>query len=258
MNIKAKVRYDGSGFAGWQVQPGLRTVQGELERVLSTIASQPIGVRGAGRTDAGVHALGQVCNFEWPREPDTERLRRSVSGMLSPDLRAESIEVAPDDFDARYSATAKRYAYAFSLSKFPDPFTARYAWLVPWRVDMQLLADLAGRITGRRDFAGFQCSGASSTTTVRTLYSANLMQGGFAGPVDAEGLWRLEFRGDGFLYKMVRNLVGTLIDVARGLLPSSALDERLNSLGPYRGYTAPGHGLALMEVEYGPQGQATA
>ena len=250
MNIKATVRYDGSGFAGWQVQPGLRTVQGELERVLSIIASQPISVRGAGRTDAGVHALGQVCSFQWPLESDTDRLRRSISGMLSPDLRAESVEVVPDEFDARFSATAKRYAYAFSLSKFPDPFTARYAWLVPWRVDLQLLAELAGQITGRRDFAGFQCAGASATTTVRTLYSVELIEGGFAGPVDAKCLWRLEFRGDAFLYKMVRNLTGAMIDIARGLLPAAALDERLNSPGPYRGHTAPAHGLALMEVEY--------
>ncbi|MCX5769892.1 MAG: tRNA pseudouridine(38-40) synthase TruA [Candidatus Hydrogenedentes bacterium] len=250
MNIKAKVRYDGSGFAGWQVQPGLRTVQGELERVLSTIASQPVRVRAAGRTDAGVHALGQVCNFQWPQEPDTERLRRSISGMLSPDLRAESVEVVPDEFDARFSATAKRYAYAFSLSKFPDPFTARYAWLVPWRIDLHLLTELAGRITGRRDFAGFQCAGASSATTVRTLHSVALIEGGFAGPVDAAGLWRLEFRGDAFLYKMVRNLAGTMIDIARGQLAASVLDERLGSPGPYRGHTAPAHGLALMEVEY--------
>jgi len=250
VNIKATVRYDGSGFAGWQVQPGLRTVQGELERVLSTIASRAISVRGAGRTDAGAHALGQVCNFQWPLEPDTEKLRRSISGMLSPDLRAESVEVAPDDFDARFSATGKRYAYAFSFAKFPDPFTARYAWLVPWPVDLQRLAELAGHITGRRDFAGFQCAGASSATTVRTLHSVELIEGGFAGPVDAEGLWRLEFRGDAFLYKMVRNLTGTLIDIARGLLPASTLDERLTSPGPYRGYTAPAHGLVLMAVEY--------
>lgn len=250
MNIKATVRYDGSGFAGWQVQPRLRTVQGELERVLSTIASQPVRVRAAGRTDAGVHALGQVCNFQWPHEPDTDRLRRSISGMLSPDLRAESVEVVPDEFDARFSATGKRYAYAFSLAKFPDPFTARYAWLVPWRVDLQRLAELARQITGRRDFAGFQCAGASSPTTVRTLHSVDLLEGGFAGPVDAAGLWRLEFRGDAFLYKMVRNLAGTMIDIARGQLPASVLDDRLNSPGPYRGHTAPAHGLALMEVHY--------
>jgi tRNA pseudouridine38-40 synthase len=170
--------------------------------------------------------------------------------MLSPDLRAESVEVVPDEFDARFSATGKRYAYAFSLAKFPDPFTARYAWLVPWSVDLEQLGVLAKRIAGRRDFAGFQCAGASAKETVRTLHSVDLLPGGFAGPVDAAGLWRLEFRGDGFLYKMVRNLTGTLIDVARGLLPASALDERLNSPGPYRGYTAPPHGLALMEVEY--------
>lgn len=251
MNIKAVVRYDGARFAGWQVQPGRKTVQGELERVLSTIAGETIKVRGSGRTDAGVHALAQVCNFRWPNQPDAARLQRSVSGMLAPGLRVESVEIVSDDFDARFSATAKRYAYAFCLAKFADPFAAPYAWLVPWQLDLDMLAQLAKSIEGRHDFAGFQCSGATVKTTVRTLFSVKLLEGGFAGPADAKGLWRLEFRGDGFLYKMVRNITGTLIDIARGNLPEGALETRLDSPGPYQGYTAPPHGLALVDVEYG-------
>lgn len=249
-NLKARVRYDGGGFAGWQVQPGLRTVQGELEGALARVASQPVAVRGAGRTDSGVHALGQVCNFRWPLEADTERLRRAVSGMLSPDLRVESIEVVGDDFDARFSAKAKRYAYTFSLSRFSDPFSARYAWAIPWEVDLGLIEELALGLAGRRDFAGYACAGSGTKSTVRTLFSVELKAGGVVGPVDAGELWRIEFRGEGFLYKMVRNIAGTLIDIARGQLPRSTLDERLNAPGPFRGYTAPARGLTLIEVEY--------
>jgi len=251
MNIKAVVRYDGSRFSGWQVQPGRKTVQGELERVLSTVAGETVKVRGSGRTDAGVHALAQVCNFQWPRALDAGRLQRSVCGMLGPDLRVESVEAVPEDFDARFSATAKRYAYAFCLARFADPFVAPYAWLVPWRVDLDLLAERAENLEGRHDFAGFQCSGASVKTTERTLFSVRLLEGGFAGPADAKGLWRLEFYGDGFLYKMVRNITGTLIDIARGNLTRETLQKRLGSGGPYKGYTAPAHGLALVAVEYG-------
>lgn len=250
VNLKMKVRYDGGGFAGWQVQPGLRTVQGELERALARIASQPVAVRGAGRTDSGVHALGQVCNFLWPLEADAERIGRAISGMLSPDLRVESIEEVEAAFDSRFSAKAKRYAYAFSLSRFSDPFSARYAWQTPWPVDLELLERLARELTGRRDFAGYACAGSGTKSTTRTLFSVDLKPGGVTGPIDASGLWRIEFRGDGFLYKMVRNISGTLIDIARGQLPQSTLFERLNAAGPFRGHTAPARGLTLIEVEY--------
>jgi tRNA pseudouridine38-40 synthase len=249
-NLKAIVRYDGTNFDGWQVQPGRRTVQGVIEEALSRMASQPVRIHGAGRTDAGVHALGQVFSCRWPGEADPERLRRALSGMLGPEVRVERVEVVGPDFHARKSAVGKRYAYAFSLGREADPFSARYAWCVPWAVDLERLAELARRVEGEHDFAGFCGSGSAVKTTVRRVHSARLERGGFAGPRDAEGLWRLEFHGNGFLYKMVRNVTGTLMDIARGRVPESRLEEILGSPGPYHGHTAPGHGLALVEVEY--------
>ncbi|MBI5091171.1 MAG: tRNA pseudouridine(38-40) synthase TruA [Candidatus Hydrogenedentes bacterium] len=248
--LKAIVRYDGVNFAGWQVQPDTRTVQGELESALSRIASRPIHVHGAGRTDAGVHALAQVASFDWPDGLPCERLRRSLSRMLSPDLRVDALHEARPGFHARKSATGKRYAYTLSLAHEPDPFTARYAWRVPIDLDLSLVERLAQRLIGTHDFAGFQAGGAGAHTTTRTVHAITLHEGGIIGPVDARGLWRLEFFGAGFLYKMIRNITGTLVDIARGAIPESALDERLASPGPFLGRTAPAHGLVLVEVLY--------
>lgn len=249
-NLKATVRYDGAGFRGWQVQPGMRTVQGELERALSRIARRHVRIIGAGRTDAGVHALAQVFSFTWPVPPAPGALRNSLSRMLGPEIRVERIEPVPRDFHARRSAVAKRYAYALLLARDPDPFCARYAWSIPWDIDPDRLAQLGSRLTGEHDFAGFQCAGASVKTTVRTLYSLDIHRGGLVGACDTEGLWRIEFRANGFLYKMARNITGVLVDVARGQLPEARLGELLASPGPFRGHTAPPHGLFLVEVVY--------
>jgi len=248
--LKATVRYDGSRFAGWQVQPNQRTVQGVLENALSQIVSRAVHIDGAGRTDAGVHALGQVFSFRWSGRASADRLRRSLSKMLGPEIRVESVEEAPSDFHACRSSVSKRYAYTISSSREPDPFSAPFAWCVPWDVDRAYVARLAQALVGTHDFAGFQGSGASVTTTVRTLYSATVLPGGVIGPIDGQGLWRVEFHGDGFLYKMVRNITGMLIEIARGKTPEKRLEELLQCPGPFRGHTAPPQGLALIEVLY--------
>lgn len=249
-NLKAIIRYDGATFAGWQIQAEDRTVQGEVERALSQIASVPIRILGAGRTDSGVHALAQVFSFRWPLSRPYDRLANALSGMLGPDILVTGVTPVPPNFHARYSAISKRYAYTLQLARRPDPFAARYAWCIPWRVDLDLLTSLGHALTGTHDFAGFQCAGASAKTTVRTLYSVEVLRGGVMAPLDAQDLWRIEFNGDGFLYKMVRNLTAVMVDIARGKLPQAYLQERLNAPGPFRGHTAPAHGLTLIEVEY--------
>lgn len=248
--IRAVARYVGTSFDGWQVQPGRRTVQGAIEAALSRIASAPVRIHGASRTDAGVHALGQVFSCVWPGSDDLRRLERSLCKMLAPEIRIERIEAAPPGFHARKSAHAKRYAYTLSLARHADPFSAAYAWHIPWEIDLDRLRGLLNRIEGTRDFAGFQCAGSEKEDTVRTLYAAVLHPGGVTGPSDARGLWRIEFHGSGFLYKMVRNLAATVVDIARGHLPESRLDALLASPGPYHGHTAPPHGLTLLEVIY--------
>lgn len=248
--VKAVVRYDGTDFAGWQVQPGQRTVQGVLEEALQTVAGEPVRVIGAGRTDAGVHALAQVFHCDWPGETPLDKLRRSLSQMLGPELRVESMEAGPDDFHAIASAASKHYAYVVCQSSEPDPFMARYAWTINHDVDRARVRELLQRVVGLHDFAGFCSSGSSVETTTRTIFSADVLDGPAAGPMDARDTWRIVFHGDGFLYKMVRNIVGTVIDIARGHLPESALDERLHAPMPYHGFTAPAKGLFLVEVEY--------
>lgn len=248
--VAATVRYVGTPFAGWQVQPNARTVQGEIERALSRIAGVAVRVHGAGRTDAGVHALGQVCSFAWRAGEDFDALRRSLSSMLGPDIQITALCERPQDFHARKSATGKTYAYSVSFAAEPDPFSAPYVWTLPRGVAPEALRALCGRFAGMRDFAGFQCSGAEKESTVRTLFRVELIEGAVFGPVDARDAYRIEFHGDGFLYKMVRNIVGTMTDVARGALPDMRIDELLASPGPYRGFTAPAHGLALLRVDY--------
>jgi len=253
--LKCVVRYDGTDFVGWQRQDNGPSVQQAIEEALETIACRPVPIQGAGRTDAGVHALGQVFSCEWPGPPPV-RLRRAVSRMLAPRIRIESVEPAPPGFNARFSAKSKRYAYAFDFSRDPDPFSARCAWHVPYRVDLDKIREGLAELPGTRDFAGFQSTGNQMKSTVRTLYSAELRAGGWCGPADAPNLMRIEFHGDGFLYKMVRNLCGTLIEIARGRFPVSFIADQLAAGGPFLGHCAPPQGLALAEVHY-PAGEDT-
>lgn len=247
--LKVTVRYDGTGFAGWQKQPHARTVQGELEAALSRIANQPVRIQGAGRTDAGVHALGQVFSCVWPGA-FPERLRRALCRMLEPEIQVTEVAETPPGFNARFDAVAKRYAYSLDLGRDPDPFAARFAWHVPQQVDLARLRVLVRRLEGVHDFAGFQSTGSAREHTRRTLYQAELLPGAVCGPFDRDGLWRLAFHGDGFLYHMVRNMAGTLIEIARGRFPEEFLDQCLASPGPFAGHCAPAHGLTMVAVEY--------
>lgn len=248
--LRGIVQYDGTDFAGWQAQQqGQRTVQGVLEAAFSQIAGQPVAVQGAGRTDSGVHALGQVISLEWPRTPPP-RLRHAVSRMLAPEVRISALEPAPPGFNARFSAKSKRYVYSLDLSREPHPLAARYAWNVHHDLDLDVIRRLLTSVVGRKDFAGFRSAGAQKSTTVRTIFSAELLPGAMIGPRETEDLWRIEFFGDGFLYRMVRNLTGTMVEVARGRFPEEFFHECLASAGPFLGHCAPAHGLVLVSVDY--------
>ncbi len=247
--LKCTVAYDGSHFNGWQRQRNQRTVQGEIENVLVKIAGQPVPIQCAGRTDSGVHAVGQVFSCIWPG-PFPKRLRHALSQILAPNIRVTSIEEVSPDFNARFSATGKRYWYTFEFSKEPTPFTASYAWHVPYKIDLELLNSILPRLIGRHDFVGFESTGSQMKTTVRTLHDLRFCPGGFLNVPEPHNLYRLEFYGDAFLYKMVRNISGTLIEIARGRFSPDIIDTFLQSKGPFKGYCAPAHGLVLFEVEY--------
>ncbi len=247
--LKCVVRYDGTDFAGWQRQDGQRTVQGALEEALSHIAATPVAIQGAGRTDAGVHALGQVFSCRWPGQPPV-RLAHAVSKMLGPAIRLESVETVQPEFSARFNARSKRYVYTIDFNRHPDPFLARYAWHVPYRVDLALVEQCLRLVEGKHDFAGFQSTGSQMKNTIRTLYEARLSRGGLFMPEDARGIYKIELFGDGFLYKMVRNLCGTFIEVARGRFTEAFITESLARGGPFLGLCAPARGLALAAVYY--------
>ncbi len=249
--LRAVIRYDGTDFAGWQVQPNAPTVQGELERALGQIAQAHVPVTGAGRTDAGVHALAQVCHFDWPAAMPPQRLRRAASSLLQPSIRVESIEPCASNFHARYDATSKRYGYTLCLANEPDPLAARYSWNVRPGLDVASMRASAQWLVGAHDYAGYGCMREDMGDTHRRVFAIELRDGPLIGPRGSHQFAHLVFHGDGFLYKMVRNMVGTLVDIARGHLPAETLHERLTGPGPYDGYTAPAHGLALMDVQYG-------
>jgi len=248
--LKGVVRYDGANFSGWQAQPDRRTVQGELEAALARIAQQPVRVQGAACTDAGVHAFGQAISFAWSGMTP-ERLRHAVSTMLAPEIQVQSLDPARPGFNARFDARGKRYSYTFDLGREPDPLSARYAWHVPHRLDLELLAELTPHLEGTLDFAGFQSTGGHPrASTLCALHRVELTRGGAIAPGDERHLWRLVFEGYGFLYRMVRNMTGTLIEIARGRFPKEFLNACLASPGPFRGHCAPARGLVLEKVFY--------
>ena len=247
--LKGTVRYLGTDFSGWQVQDRTRTVQGELEGALSRIAAQTVKVQGAGRTDSGVHALGQVFSCVWPGAYP-ERLRHALSKMLGPEIRVTSLEAVSSDFSARFSAVSKRYVYTLDLGREADPLTSLFAWHVPYLLDLDLMEGLLPLLAGEHDFSGFQSTGTQMEKTVRTLFEVRLERGGMVEALGENALWRLTFHGDGFLYKMVRNLTGTLVEIGRGRFEAGFLQESLESGGPFKGHCAPAHGLSLVEVFY--------
>ncbi len=246
------VRYDGTPFSGWQIQDDEPTVQGEIENALATVLREPVRITGAGRTDAGVHALGQVANFHWDGEIDLGESLRSLNALTPPEIAVIDFEVAPPDFDARRSPSRKRYRYAILNSNYPDPFLNCFCWRIQMPLDWEAM-EAAGRILiGEHDFAAFRAAGSEDRGTVRPLDSIEFGSGGFlAVGEQSENLHHIDFTAPGFLYKMVRNLVGTLVDVGLGKLTSEDVGKILESRDRTQASkTAPARGLCLIEVCY--------
>jgi tRNA pseudouridine38-40 synthase len=239
------LEYDGTGFAGWQAQgQGERTVQGELLRALAEISSGPIRLMGAGRTDAGVHAEGQVASVRIETRLDGETLRRALNAKLPPDLAVIAAQLRADGFDARRDAIAKRYRYQIWNGELPSPLRAPRFWHVREPLALPPMRDAAKVLIGTHDFASFRGAGSAGRTSVRTLSRVEL-----AG--DAGGEIRLGVEGDGFLRHMVRNLVGSLVEVGLGVRPPGWLTEVLAARDrTAAGRTAPACGLTLEWVRY--------
>jgi tRNA pseudouridine38-40 synthase len=244
---KLVVAYDGTGFRGYATQPDVRTVEGVLAEALSKVLRHAVtGMTCAGRTDAGVHAWGQVVSFD--AGPDTELvpddLRASLNGMLAPEVVVRSVEPVDGDFDARRSAQWRTYTYAVVNRPVPDPFLARYAWWVPEPLDLPALRLGADPFVGEHDFAAFCRKGPEGSTTTRRVLSSRWVAA-------EDGLLRYEVTATAFCWQMVRSIVGTLVDVGAGRIrPGDVLRIVRSRDRAAAGRLAPPHGLCLSEVGY--------
>lgn len=248
--VRLVVRYDGAHFAGWQRQRGVATVQEALEDAVATMVGERVTVRGAGRTDAGVHALAQVAAFHSPRAIHTRGWRLGLTSRLPPTVAVTDAREAQPDFDPRRASAGKRYRYLLHLGPIRDPMLHQRAWHIHGKLDLEKLRNEAAHLVGTHDFSAFRASDCERDTTTRTLFRVALVEG-FMGRDD---LVAVEVEGTAFLKNMVRVIVGTLVDVARDrLAPGTVVARFADGDRTLAGITAPAEGLYLDEVWLHPQ-----
>jgi len=245
-NVKLIVEYNGRGFHGWQKQPNLKTVQSELERVLKIIVRSPMGpLHAAGRTDAGVHARGQVVTFRVDDPPELWRIANGVSHLMKGELAVISAEIVPDDFHPGISSTHKQYSYRILNRPTPAVLESHLMWHIAHRLDMELMQQQLSALIGEHDFSSFRDSSCTAKTPVKTIYNAHLTSTG--------DVITFTVVGSGFLKQMVRNIVGTLTDIGRGRLLDRTVQQVLEARDRrVAGVTAPAHGLTMDWVSYEP------
>ena len=255
-NIKMSIAYDGTDFCGWQAQPGQVTVQGALMDVLERLTGSVATIHAAGRTDAGVHAAGQVVNFKTESQISAEEFQRAFNALLPPSIRVDSAHEVHLDFHSRWHAQAKTYRYRIFRGRVVPPFLWKYVQHDHSEMNFHAMAEAACHFIGEHDFTSFAASTDSEEddrerTTIRTIYRSEWLRIPYANSVSPSEEWVYVVRGKSFVRHMVRKLVGTLCDVGRGrLVPSNlpklmAMRDRSKS-GP----TMPPHGLCLENVEY--------
>lgn len=243
--VRLLLSYDGTPFNGWQRQPsGKPTVQGELERALSQILDEPITVHGSGRTDAGAHALGQVAHFDTTKNPRNYSLRHALESLTPSEIAIRQTLLAPKDFHSRASATSKTYRYLILNRTVPSPFRHNHTFWCQRPLKLKTLNELSRPLLGEKDFRCFQSVGTPVATTVRTIHQAEWVQ--LSG-----GLLEFTITGTGFLKQMVRNIVGTIIDLYfQEASPDQMVELLLSKNRTLAGTTAPSKGLYLHQVYY--------
>ncbi len=245
--FKLTLAYDGTNYAGWQMQSGNPTIQAALETALAKITGETIRAAASGRTDAGVHALGQVVSFSSETALSPETVRNALNAELPRDIAALDVQQAADGFHARRDCIRKRYRYQVHDGTVADVFRRRTCWLYRQPLDAAAMSRAAQAFVGTHDFRSFESRWPQRSSSVRTVYEARVER----GQGERENLIALEFSGNGFLYNMVRALVGTLVEIGRGVRPERWAAEVL-SAGTRRaaGMTAPAQGLFLVRVDY--------
>lgn len=256
--FKLTLAYDGTRHVGWQRQATGTSIQGLLESALSAIEGRPVTATGAGRTDAGVHALGQVASLALAHRLPPDALLRALNARLPDDVRVRAVEEAGPGFHARFSAIGKTYRYRIRTGPTDDPFDHRFAWHIAHPLDLGEMRAAMAVLTGRHDFKAFQSAGSDVRTTIRTVTRAELRVAALPAswPVPraeaaAGDVLEIEFDADGFLRQMARAMVGTLVEVGAGRRAASSLADVLASGDRGQaGATAPPHGLFLVRVVY--------
>ncbi len=241
--IKCTISYDGTLFSGYQVQLNARTVQGELEKVLKTMHKQDVKVIASGRTDAGVHAIGQVIHFNTSLSIPAEKWVQALNAMLPADIAVQSAEYVSDTFHARYDAKGKQYQYVIDLSEIRNPLKRNYTYHYPYTVDIERIKEACSYAIGTHDFSSFCAANTSVVDKVRTITDITCKQ------VGKELI--LIYTGSGFLYNMVRILTGTLLEIGTGMKSPEEMKVIIEARNrSAAGKTAPAQGLYLQEVYY--------
>lgn len=243
MNIKLIIEYDGTRYHGWQLQPHEETIQAVLERAVEKILGVKIRVNGSGRTDAGVHACGQVANFFYAGDCDPGRLQKGINAVTPEDIVVRHVEAVPETFDARRSARSRVYHYRIWGRPWPSAFYRRFSWQIHGPLDIPAMQEAIRSLEGEHDFTSFQGAGGDASHAVRRVHDNSLTW--------QDPFWVYAIEANAFLRHMVRNIVGTLVEVGRGQRAPDSLGALLAARDRAgAGPTAPPQGLFLMEVRY--------
>jgi tRNA pseudouridine38-40 synthase len=243
VNIKLTIEYDGTNYCGWQIQPNGESIQAVLERAVSTFVGTPTRITGSGRTDAGVHALGQVVNFFSEKEYEPHRIRRALNALTPFDISIKEVEIVPDSFDARRDGRSRIYEYHILNRLTASPFHLNRAWHLHEPLDVAAMGAAISCLIGKRDFSSFRAAGCDAAHPVREVYANSLVRRG--------ELLVYSIEATAFLRHMVRNIVGTIAEVGLGLRTAQSFVELLEARDRTKaGITAPAHGLFLVEVKY--------
>lgn len=242
-NIKLTIEYDGKKFGGWQKQPSKLNIQGEIEQAISEIVSESVELIASGRTDSGVHALGQVANFKTNSNIPIEKMAIAINSKLKKSIVIKRAEEVPENFHARYNCKGKKYRYVINNSSQGTAIYRDLEYYIPQKLDIEKMKQAIKYFEGEHDFKGFRASGTSSKDSVRIIYKAEVIK--------KEEKIIIELTGSGFMYNMVRIIAGTLVDVGLGkILPEDIPDIILSKDREKAGKTLPGYGLYLVEVYY--------